>query len=69
MISLNCCVMFSGVSCAQQILGGPGACSVNVKQDGKYFEPNHDMQLSFKKIETICANNQSRKIMTKNQVI
>jgi hypothetical protein len=30
-------------------LGGPVARSINGKHDDKYFEPNHDMQLSFKK--------------------
>jgi hypothetical protein len=30
------------------------------------LNPNHNMQLSFKKTEKIGANNQSRKIMIKN---
>jgi hypothetical protein len=57
------------VSYAHKRLGGPATCSINGKHDDKYFEPNNDMQLSFKKTETICANNQSRNIMMKNQVI
>jgi hypothetical protein len=57
------------IPCTHKKLGGPVARSINGKHDDKYFEPNHDMQLSFKKTETICAKNQSRKIMIKNQVI
>ena len=55
------------VFCAHKRLGGPIACSINGKHDDKYFEPNHDMQLSFKKTETICAKNQSRNITIKKQ--
>jgi hypothetical protein len=62
-------LVFLYVSCTHKRLGGPATRSINGKHDDKYFEPNHDMQLSFKKIETICAKNQSRNIMMKNQVI
>ena len=69
MTSLNFFVMFMGIPCAHKRIGGPVAHLINGKHDDKYFEPNNDMQLSFKKTETICANNQSRNIMMKNQVI
>ena len=52
-----------------KIIGGPVAFLINDKHDDNYFEPNHDMQLSFEKTETICAKNQSRNIMMKKQVI
>jgi hypothetical protein len=36
------------VSCAQERLGGPAACSISGKHDDKYFKLKSYMQLSFK---------------------
>jgi hypothetical protein len=57
------------VSCTQERLGGPVACSISGKHDDKYFKLKPDMQLSFKEnINNWCKESfkQSNK---ENQVI
>jgi hypothetical protein len=68
-LDVSCAHKRLGGLAAHKRLGGLAAHSISGKHDDKYFKPNLDMQLSFKKRKTICAKIQSRKIMKKNQVI
>jgi hypothetical protein len=67
LIALNCFVFSMGVPYAYKRLGRPASFSISDKHDDKYFQTKSRHAIILQKIETICAKNQSRKIMMKTK--